>query len=193
MPPVNPHPTPSEPGTADGRAAGSAETPPSHGQRPRGWAKRAGHAIVIAIAVAFIGASAAQIIPAVFGLAGRPGTPAGPVVSRPDSPAAICSDGVRVLVLALDRASGQAWMAIGSSDGAAGTAPFLQTFERGLLPEWGEERRIAQACASSSEGLEAWAALLRLRRAEEQDLVHGQVELAALRRDVAAHLATDLR
>ena len=65
-------------------------------------------------------------------------------------------------------------------------------FERRLDPEWSDRETIEAACSESSEGLDAWAALARLRSAEEQ-LAPRTEELGNLRRDVVAHLPADLR
>ncbi len=152
--------------------------------------RRIAHTIVIVVAVAFIGASAFQIIPAVFGIGVRPVAANGsdPVETQ-------CAIGVRSLALALDRAGAMSW----SPSPAAG-GPFdldsekaHQAFERGLAPEWNSEAQIEQSCAKSSAGLDAWAALMRLRRAEEQLVLHGLLELVPLERDVTAHLPANLR
>lgn len=134
--------------------------------------KRAALVVVIVVAVAFIGASAWQIIPAVFGVAITP-IPAAP----PGTAARRCADGVRRLKQALDRAAD-----------AAGSA----SFESRLEPEWSDRAAIEKACGESPEGLDAWAALARLRSAEEQ-LAPRTGQLASLRRDVVAHLPADLR
>lgn len=158
--------------------------------RARLRGKRIAHAIVATTAVAFIGASAVQIIPAVFGVGGR---------AAPDSPAApeerACTAGIRSLSFALDRATAKAWspeanrLAVDEADANA----IIQAFQEALLPEWDAGASIGQACAKSRDGVEAWAALLRLRRAEEQFALRGFVDLAPLRRDVTAHLPVDLR
>jgi hypothetical protein len=139
--------------------------------------KRAAHGVVIVVAVAFVGASAAQIIPAVFGTGIRP------VPSTSDgSPEHECVHGVRSLGLALDRASEQAW----STPVRADDDSPLDAFRRSLVPEWNAQANIERACARSREGLAAWAALLRLRTAEENVVL-------PLRRDVTAHLPAELR
>jgi hypothetical protein len=60
---------------------------------------------------------------------------------------------------------------------------------------WDGGPAAQQACAQSPEGLDAWAALLRLRTAQVQlaGAPEGPRELAVLRRDVASHLPPDLR
>ena len=72
---------------------------------------------------------------------------------------------------------------------AAGSASFAARLE----PEWASAGSIEQACGQSSEGIDAWAALARLRSAEEQLAPRATAELEPLRRDVDAHLPADLR
>ena len=135
--------------------------------------KRISLVFVSVVAVAFIAISVLQIIPDVFGAWVHP-----IVASTPGSPPRICADGVLTLARALDRAK----------DAAGGPG-----FDRALQPEWNAASGIEQACARSSEGLDAWAALLRLRRAEEQLAGSPGDPLAPLQREVASHLPADLR
>jgi hypothetical protein len=182
---------------ADGTAAPEAawsnveDSQPSDAvSRARLQGKRAALSLVIVVAVLFIGASAAQIIPAVFGWQIRPLPPA-PVGTSTRT----CADGIRALADAIDRTGG-------------------------AFAEWDAAAYIARACAASSEGLDAWAALMRLRYARLQlphrfdheepegcsDRIGDHVpakpetcrqdhdaELAALRRNVDAHIAAELR
>jgi hypothetical protein len=67
------------------------------------------------------------------------------------------------------------------------------SFQARLQPEWAEEATVGQACRQSNEGIDAWAALARLRSAEEQLSPRAGAELEPLRRDVIAHLPADLR
>jgi hypothetical protein len=158
--------------------------------RARLEGKRIAHAIVLVVAVTFIGASAAQIIPAVFGMRSGALPPA-----PPGSPERVCSDGVLTLALALDRAGKQAWSLLGGNEADAESDAYatLQAFRRGLVPEWDAEPRVEQACSKSHEGLEAWATLLRLRRTAEQIVLRDVTELLSPRHDFAAHLPADLR
>jgi hypothetical protein len=145
--------------------------------RARLQGKRIALVVVIAVAVTFVGASAAQIIPAVFGAGTKP-IPPGP----PGSSARVCAEGVRSLLRSM-------------ADDAPGTveAP-------GPGDAWGQ---AAEACGQSPEGLDAWAALLRLREARaqlvsptgapESGRVRARAELDPLRHEVAEHLPADLR
>jgi hypothetical protein len=69
----------------------------------------------------------------------------------------------------------------------------VEAFDRGLSPEWEDAGVVERACGTSAPGRETWAALLRLRRANEQLVLHDAVELLRLRNDVTSHLATGLR
>jgi hypothetical protein len=162
---------------------------PADDARARREGRRAAHAIIVVVAVLFIGDSAAQIMPAVIG-AGIRRIPTAP----PGSPEQACSQGVRSLVLALDRASLEAWSLLDAPlQGETESDPALLAFHRGLLPEWSAEKKVETTCESTREGPAAWAALLRLRRAQEQVVLRSRMELVSLRRDVAAHLPGDLR
>ena len=66
-------------------------------------------------------------------------------------------------------------------------------FSARLRPEWEEKDAVQRACSQSNQGLDAWAALARLRSAEEQLAPDGRGLLAPLRRDVREHLPADLR
>jgi hypothetical protein len=151
-----------------------AQPDPTAIARARLRGKRIALGIVITVAVVYIGASAVDIIPAVFGVVMHP-LPSAP----PGTPARVCADGLRRLV---------------------------STAEAG-----GSEDDVQRACAASREGLDAWAALERLRSAERQlarpsragtarparagteERSGSEQELQELRRQVLAHLPADLR
>jgi hypothetical protein len=135
--------------------------------------KRGALAVVSLVAVTFIGLSVLQLVPAVFGADIRP-LPA----SAPGTPGRVCADGVAHLVQALDRAGPM-----------AGGPAFVEA----LKPEWDAAPGIQQACGASAEGTDAWAALLRLRSAQEQLAGRNAAGLLPLRREVAAHLPADSR
>jgi hypothetical protein len=141
--------------------------------RARLQGKRAALGIVLFASVAIIGSSTAQIIPAVFGTGIRP-IPA----DLAGSSARTCAEGVQRLEQALDRAVD------GSGAGDLSAR---------LGPEWEQSHAVELACSQSSEGLDAWAALARLRSAEEHLVPDERGLLAPLRRDVRAHLPADLR
>jgi hypothetical protein len=136
---------------------------PDHAQVMRLRGKRVALGIVIAIAVVFIGLSTAQIMRSVFG-AGIVPLPSAELGSAERT----CAVGVRRLEQALERGEGPS-------------------------PEWEQADDVRRACAGARDGLEAWAALQRLILAQQQLTRYVHVELAPLRRDVIAHLPTDLR
>src|SRR5579864_5362285 len=121
--------------------------------------KRVGLCVVITIALAFIGSSAMQIIPAVFRSDRTPGAaiPQG-------SPLRECARRARSLALAIDRGAANAWSshAIGKA-GTAGQSPPLGVFRQALTPEWSDEAKVRDICLESAEGAETWAALMRMR------------------------------
>jgi hypothetical protein len=129
--------------------------------------KRIGILTVILIAVLFIGSSTAHIVADVFGFGIRP-LPSGP----PGSSVRTCAEGVRALSTRI-------------GDGASETEPGPSS--------WDPEGSLYRACAASPEGLDTWAALLRLRTAHEQLPHASREQLDPLRRAVWAHLPTDLR
>jgi len=154
------------------------DPPAKDSARARLRGKRIALVAVIAVAVTFVGASAAQIIPAVFGAGTKP-IPPGP----PGSNAHACAEGIRALLRTM-------------ADDAPGTVE-----PPGQRDAWGP---AAEACGQSPEGLDAWAALLRLRQARaqlvsqtaappESGRVRASAELDPLRHEVAEHLPADLR
>jgi hypothetical protein len=161
-------------------ASGDADAALASARAGLRW-KRISLIFVTLVAVAFIAVSVLQIIPDVFGAWVHPLPPA-----SPGSPARICAEGVKTLARALDRAS------------ASAGSP---AFDEALKPEWNGAPTVEQACSRSSEGLDAWAALLRLRSAEQQLARRGGEtpgpdyarDLATLQREVASHLPVDLR
>ena len=134
--------------------------------RARLRGKRAALLFILALAVFIIASAVLEIAPAVFGVRIRP------VSDR------TCAQGVQALARALDRAR----------PSAGGP-----TFAGALEPEWRDADATFAACARTSEGLDAWASLLRLREGEQQLAGGPDGDLAALRRDVGAHLPADLR
>jgi hypothetical protein len=152
-------------------------------ERARQRGRRVAHGLVILVALAFIAASALQIIAAVFGR-----NTAGPGAWRAISPTDhACAVGLRALAEALDRGSDGVgpWGDMDERHFVIGRDPVLAA---GSMAD-----RVSQACAASPEGLDAWAALERLRSAREQVARRSQAELGPLRRDLFAHLPTDLR
>lgn len=147
--------------------------------------KRAALAAVIVVSVAFVASSTAQIVPAVFGVGFEP-LPSGAAAGSPEGQ---CALGVRDLARALDRAGGRLASVASASDDSATMAVLRST----LSPEWDEADAVRAACERSTGGRSAWAALQRLRVAEEQSGRLDREALTSVRRDVAAHLPAELR
>jgi hypothetical protein len=94
---------------------------------------------------------------------------------------AACIAGISRLAPALDRA-----LAVASP--IADENASLAAFAGATLPEWNDSQIIEQSCNATPEGQEAFAAVLRLRRAEEGFLHRQFAELSPMRRDVEAYL-----
>jgi hypothetical protein len=166
---------------AAGRDAPSAEEIARAGLRAKRWVL----AVVIVVSLWVIASSSLQIIPQVFGLGVSPiGAP-----SAAASPERACAVGIRGLLGALDRAGGQLPRAATTSDDTEAMAALRAS----LSPEWDSADSVARTCAGSRDGQDAWAALERMRVAEEQIVRLGRVGLVPLRLDVATHLPPDLR
>jgi hypothetical protein len=153
--------------------------------RARKRAKRIALVLVSAVAVLFISASALQIIRTVFGLQSDP-----VAATLADPTQRACALGVSRLARALDRASSSPLPVNTQSteDDSAKAA-----FRLRLSPDCDSADTVMRECEHSFWGLEAWAALERLRRTQEELSRGGQAELILLRRDVSAHLPPDLR
>lgn len=151
-------------------------TDESHGndeeRRARLRGRRIGLGVVMVAAISFIVVSTTQIVRGVFGL----GTT--PMASGPtDSPEGQCAMGIRRLARALDRP-------VATDLPSAGPAS---------EPAWNDTEAVDQACRKAPGGLDAWAALLRLRAAEQQLAQANDEDLQPLRREVTAHLPADMR
>jgi hypothetical protein len=146
--------------------------------------RRAAHGLILVVAVVFIGSSAWQIVHAIFVESAA--------ASAPPALDPGCANGVRRLVGALDRAADHA---VSSAEQPATTRPedVVALFRHQLSPEWDGAGDVERRCAASAAGADAWAALQRLRSAQEQLARQSRAELAPLRHDLAAHLPAELR
>jgi hypothetical protein len=139
--------------------------------------RRAAHGLVLVVAMLFIGVSTAQIISAVFGIRTTP-LASGPI----DSPERRCAVGISRLAKALDRAA---------------RAPAAEPGFRPEIPDptgdWASADGVQRSCGQAVGGLDAWAALLRLRQAQSQLARSQPDDLLPLRRDLVAHLPEDMR
>jgi hypothetical protein len=153
--------------------------PYAHARRLGG---RAARGLILVLAVLFVGSSAWQLVRAIF-VEGGATAPA--YVLDPT-----CASGVHRLVVALDRAADRT---VSAAARAMRPDEGVAMFRRELSPEWDTADVVERTCASSQGGEDAWAALQRLRSAEEQLARQSRTELAPLRHDLAAHLPADLR
>ena len=109
--------------------------------------QRVAHILIIAVAVVFIGASAIQIVPAVFGAGVRPVGSAG--AGSTEDP---CTDGVRSLAIAIHRAGALAWSP--SAEGAPPPDVTLRAkpFKRGCSRSGAPKQRSSERAPSRRRG-----------------------------------------
>jgi hypothetical protein len=173
-----------EPGEDDAEREGG-----HHGERPPAGpalrAKRAALAIVMVVSVVFIGSSTWQIIPAVFGVGFEP-IPSGAAAGSPE---AQCGAGIHSLAQALDRVGDR----MSSLATAEDDSTIMASLRPALSPEWDRADTVRAVCDSAAGGPSAWAALERLRVAEEQSGRLDRDAVSSVRRDVTAHLPAELR
>ncbi len=96
-------------------------------------------------------------------------------------PTAACVEGIKTLVGALDRA-------VSVATSAKDEPSALSAFSSGAKPEWDAAYGTESACSTTPQGKDAFAALVRLRAADESFLKRRVAEVAPLRRDVDAYL-----
>lgn len=131
-------------------------------------------AIFVGIVSVFIVITTWQVARGVFG---KGGTSAKAGIAPPPA----CIAGISRLGGALDRAVAAASQ---SSDEHAVNAAFANA----VKPEWDDSDKVQADCAATPEGQDAFAALLRLRRAEETSLERHVAEVSPMKRDVEAYL-----
>jgi hypothetical protein len=159
------------------RTARTADDAPALGLSAR--YRRLGRRIVIVAFVlfvtAFVAVSAFEIIvPAVRG----PGALSGGRAVLANGP---CAEALDELTRAVDVAAARALTAR-----AGGEA--LEVFEQALRPSWDRAPEVVAMCEGEPRGSDAYAAVLRLRRAQEVFVQRQVAEIAPLRRDVSAYL-----
>jgi hypothetical protein len=96
---------------------------------------------------------------------------------------AACAEGVRRLLASIDAAVVSA-----KTEGATDEATAVARFKERLAPEWADENAIRARCASVPRGQDAFAAVLRLRLAQEGFVRRQVAEITPIRRDVTAYL-----
>lgn len=147
---------------------------------PGGGAKRAVYVAFTLFVLAFVSVSTYEILSVALGFA-----PAAPLDSSgPSGPEASheCTDGVRAMADAVDAAAKRA-IAAGTERAAT------DLFREALADTWNpREKPTEAACSAVPRGRDAFAAVLRLRQAQEGFVRRQVVEVAPLRRDVSAYL-----
>jgi hypothetical protein len=144
--------------------------------RARRLARRLVYGSFLLLATAFVVSSAWQLIAGIY-------APAPVVIAPAGAPAEAraCSDGIARLSSALERG----FVAASTKEDEASA---LRTLADGMQPEWADQPAVEQACATQPRGQDAYAALLRLKLAEEGFVRRQIVEIAPVRRDVRAYL-----
>ncbi|WP_394838874.1 hypothetical protein LVJ94_18450 [Pendulispora rubella] len=138
----------------------------------------------LGLATAFILSSTYQLVVGVFGLGSEPLPGSAPPASAVEAQA--CSDGIALLSAALERSFAHS---VGPDGASARTEEaVVAAFRKNLEPEWTGEPAIERTCGSHPHGHEAFAALLRLKLAQEGLVRRQMVEIDPLRRSVNAYL-----
>jgi hypothetical protein len=132
------------------------------------------YGVFVAFAAAFIVLSGRNVIWGVFGLDAEP-APAGAPAGR------VCGEKIAALAHALDRG-------VAAAAGAHTEPEAMARMRAALAPEWEAEADSSAACAADPHGAAAWAALLRLRRAEEVAVARHVAQTGPLRHELAAYL-----
>jgi hypothetical protein len=142
-------------------------------RRPGARIRTLVYGLYVAFAAAFVLLCVKEIVVGVFGL--REGSVA---TAPPGSPGRACADGIRDLMHALDRG-------VLAANAARDEKEAVTRLDAALAPEWDREAAVATNCSMDPNGSEAWAALLRLRRAEEGAAGRRAVLVGPMRADVA--------
>lgn len=148
-------------------------SPPASPARPGARIRTAVYGLFVAFAAAFVLLSVREIVVGVFGLreASVANAPAG-------TPGRACADGIRDLVHALDRG-------VVAANAGKDEKDAIARLDAALAPEWDREAALAATCTADANGSEAWAALQRLKRAEEGAAGRRAVLVGPMRADVA--------
>jgi hypothetical protein len=159
--------------TTEPNEAGGDTTP-----RARRLARRIVFGSFLLLATTFIVSSAWQLIAGIYAPAPAPVITDGAGVR---DEARACGDGIAKLSSALERG----FLAASTKDDEASA---LRTLAEAMQPEWAQRAAVEDACATQPRGQDAFAALLRLKLAEEGFVRRQIVEIAPVRRDVRAYL-----
>jgi hypothetical protein len=129
-------------------------------------------ALFVSIVSVFIVITTWQVARGVFGKG---------VMKASVAPAPICVAGVSRLNDALDRA-------LAAASPLTDEHAIDAAFANAARPEWDDSSKVEADCAGTQEGQDAFAALLRLRRADESFLHREVAELSPMKQDVEAYL-----
>jgi hypothetical protein len=128
------------------------------------------------LACSFMATTTLQIIFGVFGVGARP------ITKMESSGQTSCAERLRAMEAAVERA-------VAASARAPDRGVASTRYESALGPEWDDVSSVESLCASEGRGAtDALAAVVRLRTMGEELARAHAVELAPLRRDVAAYL-----
>jgi hypothetical protein len=134
------------------------------------------YGVFVACAAAFVLLSARAVVWGVFGL---DATESASTMSASAAPA--CAEKIGGLARALDRGVAAAASARTQADARA-------RMQAALAPEWDQEAATAATCTQDPRGADAWAALLRLKRAEEDAVERRAQSTGAIHRQLEAYL-----
>jgi hypothetical protein len=130
------------------------------------------YGMYVAFAAAFVLSSAGSVIWGLFGAEAAPTTaPAGRA----------CGAAIARLAQALDRG-------VAATSAARTDVDALARMRAALVPEWDAEADGAATCAEDPHGADAWAALLRLKRAEEGAVASRAAHTGSAHRELEAYL-----
>jgi hypothetical protein len=127
----------------------------------------------VALAAAFVLSSARSVVWGLFGLE------AAPTATAPAGRA--CGEAIARLARALDRG-------VAATSAARTDVEALAQMRAALAPEWDAEASGAATCAEDPHGADAWAALMRLRRAEEGAVASRAAQTGPVHRELEAYL-----
>lgn len=129
-------------------------------------------AIFVSIVAIFIVITTTQIARGVFGKG---------ATKSSNPPPAACVAGISRMNGALDRA-------VASTSQITDEHGVDAAFAIAVKPDWDDSDKVQADCATTPEGQDAFAAVLRLRRADETSLERHVAEVSPMKRDVAAYL-----
>jgi hypothetical protein len=125
----------------------------------------------VSVVAVFIVITTTQIARGVFGKG----------ATKSNAPPPACVAGISRMNGALDRA-------VASTAQINDAHGVNAAFANAVKADWADSDQVQSDCAGTPEGQDAFAALLRLRRAEESSLERHVAEVSPMKRDVEAYL-----